>query len=66
MTVNAVESKVTVGVPLITQVELSIERPSGNAVFVEQDEIAAPRLLNVVGVTDMDTPTDPLVTVDPE
>ena len=65
ITVNTVEAKVTVGVPLITQVELSIERPAGNAVLVEQDEIAAPRLFKVVGVTDIATPKDPLVPVAP-
>ena len=65
VTVNAVEAKVTVGVPLITQVELSIERPEGNAVVVEHDEIAAPRLFKVVGDTDIATPTDPLVPVAP-
>ena len=65
VTVNAVDAKVTVGVPVITQVELSIERPAGKAVFVKQDEIAAPRLFKVVGVNDMATPTDPLLPVAP-
>ncbi len=65
VTVNALEAKVTVGVPLMTHVELFIESPAGNAVVVEHDEIAAPRLLKVVGVTDIATPTDPLVPVAP-
>ncbi len=65
VTEKAVDSKVTVGVPLMTQVELSIESPAGNAVVVVQDEIAAPRLFNVVGVIDIGTPTDPLVPVAP-
>ena len=65
VTVNAVEAKVTFGVPLITQVELSIDSPAGKAVVVVQDEIAAPRLFKVVGVTDIATPTDPLVPAAP-
>jgi hypothetical protein len=65
VTVKAVEGKVTVGVPLITQVELSIDSPAGKAVVVVQDEIAAPRLFKVVGFTDIATPTDPLVPVAP-
>ncbi len=63
LTVNELEAKVMVGVPLITQVELSIESPAGNAVVVEQDEIAAPRLFNVDGETDIGKPTAPLVPV---
>ena len=56
VTVNSEEARVTVGVPLITQVELSIERPAGKAVVVVQDEITAPRSFNVVGVIDIAKP----------
>ncbi len=65
VTVKGLETKVPAGVPLITQVELSIERPAGNVEVVVQDEIAAPRLFKVVGVTDIATPTDPLVPAAP-
>ncbi len=65
VTVKAVEAKVTVGIPLITQVELSIDSPAGNAVVVEHDEISAPRIFKVVGDTDIATPTNPLVPVAP-
>ncbi len=65
VTVKAVEGRFTVGVPLITHVELSIESPAGRTGLVEQSEIAAPRLFKVVGVTDIATPTDPLVTSAP-
>jgi hypothetical protein len=65
VTVNSVESRVTAGVPLMTQVELLIERPSGKAVVVEQDVITSPRLFKVVGVIDIATPTAPLVPVAP-
>ena len=65
VTINAVEAKVTVGVPLMTQVELSIERPAGSGVKVEQSVITAPRLFKVVGDTDIATPKAPLVPVAP-
>ena len=65
VTVNAVEAKVTVGVPLMTQVELSIDSPAGKAVVVVQEEIAAPLLFKVVGDTDISTATFPLVPVAP-
>ena len=65
VTVNSEEAKVTDGVPLITQVELSIESPAGKAVVVVQDETAAPRSFNVFGVIDIGTPKAPLVPVVP-
>ena len=65
VTMNAVESRVTVGVPLITQVKLSIEIPAGKEVVVVQDEIATPRSFNVVGVIDIAKPKAPLVPVAP-
>jgi hypothetical protein len=64
-TVKVVEDNVTVGVPLITQVELLIESPAGRATVVEQDVIDAPRAISVVGVIDIATPTIPVVPVAP-
>lgn len=65
VTVNELEAKVIVGVPLITQVELSIESPAGKAVVVVHEEIKAPRLFRVDGETDIGKPTAPIVPVAP-
>ena len=65
VTEKAVESKVSVGVPLMAHVKLSIESPVGSGGLVEQFVIAAPRLFKVVGDTDIATSTTPLVPVAP-
>jgi hypothetical protein len=62
----AVEVKVPVGVPEITQVEVLILSPTESAGVATQLVIAAPLLLSVVGVTDIATPTVPEVPVAPE
>jgi hypothetical protein len=63
--VKIVEARVTVGVPLITQVEAFMDRPLGRAGEAEQAVIVAPWLFKVVGATDMETPTLPLVPLEP-
>ncbi len=65
VTKNSVEAKVTARVPLITHVKLSIESPAGSGMEVEQSVIAAPRLVKVVGVTDIAKPTAPFRPVAP-
>ena len=65
VTEKAAESKFIAGVPLITQVELSIDSPAGKEVEVVQDEIPAPHSINAVGDIDISTPTTPLVPVAP-
>ena len=54
------------GVPLITQVEVLILRPTERAGVATQFVIAAPLLVRVVGETDMATPMLPEVPVAPE
>ena len=49
----------------MAHVELSIKSPAGRGGVIEQFVIAAPRLFNVVGVTDIATSTTPLVPVAP-
>ena len=61
--VYAVEARVAVGVPEITQVEALIDAQAGRAGEVEQDEIAAPLLEIVDGVTVITALTLPLVPV---
>jgi hypothetical protein len=65
VTVNTVEARVTSGVPLIIQVEELIVSPLGRAGETLQALIAAPWLFKVVGATDMEVPTFPLVPLEP-
>jgi hypothetical protein len=60
-----VEARVEVGVPLITQVEALMDNPLGKLGLALQALIAAPWLFKVVGTTDMETPTLPLVPLAP-
>jgi hypothetical protein len=53
--VNVVEAKVTVGMPLISQVDWLIESPVGRAGEMEQVVMEAPLVSLVVGDTLMDT-----------
>ncbi len=54
--VYAVEARVEVGVPEITQVDAFIDAQAGRAGEAEQDVTAAPLLLRVEGVTVMALP----------
>ena len=60
-----VEVKTSVGVPVITHVELLIDAHAGKAGLALQLVIEAPLSFNVVGKTDIATPTLPLVPVAP-
>lgn len=64
VTVNDVEASVTVGTPLITQVNGLIVRPAGSAGDTTQPVIAAPLASSIDGVTDIATPTFPVVPVE--
>ena len=62
-TVKFVEVRVTLGVPLITQVVALILSPEGSAGEIVQEVTPAPLLFSVVGVTVIKLPTTPLVPV---
>jgi len=66
VTVKVCGERISVGVPWITQVNGFMTRPSGRRGEMEQFVMEAPLELRVVGVTDMDTPNDPVVPVEPE
>jgi hypothetical protein len=61
----AVEAKVPVGVPEITQVEVFRLSPTERAGEAVQLVMAAPLLFNTIGVTDIAVPTLPEVPVEP-
>ena len=54
----------TVGVPLITQVELSIDNPVESVGEAVQAEIACPLVVRVLGVTLMAVLSRPFIPVD--
>ena len=62
--VYVVEDNVLVGVPLITHVEASIDRPVGRVGELEHAVTLAPLLESVDGVTDIATPTAPFFPVE--
>jgi hypothetical protein len=66
VTVKVCGERTSVGVPWITQVDGFISSPSGRSGEMEQFVMEAPLELRVVGATDMDTPNDPVVPVEPE
>jgi hypothetical protein len=62
-TVKFVEVRLTLGVPLITQVVALILSPEGSAGEMVQEVTPPPLLFSVVGVTVIKLPTTPLVPV---
>jgi hypothetical protein len=64
VTVKLVEARVTLGVPLITQVEELMLSPDGKAGEAVHEVMAEPWLSKVLGVTAIAKPTLPLVPVE--